>query len=408
MIPYDYQVELSKSATSILDKYKILYLSMEERTGKSIIGLLALESNDLVSSVLIVTTKKAMEGWQETLSKCIWLTKNYGLINYHSIHKVDTQLYNALIFDEAHSYISGYPKKGVLWKRVKVHCNNKPIVYMSATPYAQGIQLLYHQLALSTYSPWKQHINFYSWYNKYATRDIMGNTEKIWVNGRFIQTYKKVNTAEAFDTVKHLFITKTRKSLGFDKEPIDVLHYIKLSKSTKNAYNILLKQKVLDFYVDDKSYTLIADSNMKLRTALHMLEGGVLKVDDDYIVLNIREKVDFILSKWGDNNKVAIMYQYIAEGNKLRAIFKNASVLQGTSNAEGIDLSYIENLIIYSQDFSTAKHTQRRARQANKNRSTDIFVHYLLVKKAVSAQVYKTVSTNKVNFIDSLFEHDEL
>ena len=65
-------------------------------------------------------------------------------------------------------------------------------------------------------------------------------------------------------------------------------------------------------------------------------------------------------------------------------------------------------MIIYSQDFSTARHTPRRARQANKNRKDEILVHYLLVKKAISEQVYDTVSVNKTNFVDSTYIREEI
>jgi hypothetical protein len=101
---------------------------------------------------------------------------------------------------------------------------------------------------------------------------------------------------------------------------------------------------------------------------------------------------------------MVIMYQYIAEGQKLRASFKNALILQGTSFAEGIDLHAYKHLIIYSQDFSTARHTQRRARQANLNRLEPIKVHYILVKGGISSNVYKSVSVNKKNFVDTVFE----
>ncbi len=384
---------------------------MPDTPGKSIIGLLVTEEIKSVENVLIVTKKKGLEGWQETLKGCPWLTKKHKLVNYHAVEKIEPGLYDAfdaVILDEAHAYISGFPKKGAMWKDLCPICGNKPIIYMSATPYAQGMQLLFNQFALSAYSPWKSYKNFYTWHKVYAARDKNGRTEKFRVNGRDIETYKNIQNGKALADVKHLFITKTRQSLGFEQEPEDVIHYITLAKNTRNAYNRLLKQNVLEFVVGDKGYSLIADTGIKLRMSLHMLEGGVLKIDDEYICLTTREKIDYILDKWGDTDKVAIMYQYIAEGIKLRAIFKNAEILQGTSYAEGVDLSHIDHLIVYSQDFSTAKHTQRRARQANRKRTKAIRVHFLLVKKAISSQVYKTVSKNKMNFVDSLFEKERL
>ncbi len=139
-----------------------------------------------------------------------------------------------------------------------------------------------------------------------------------------------------------------------------------------------------------------------------MLEGGVAKIDKQYLVLANREKIDFILRTFGDTEDLVIMYNYIAEQTKLEEVFKKARILQATSFAEGVDLHRHKHLVIYSQDFSTARHTQRRARQANMKRDTPITVHYLLVKKGLSEQVYNTVSVNKRNFVDSVFAKDKI
>ena len=67
-----------------------------------------------------------------------------------------------------------------------------------------------------------------------------------------------------------------------------------------------------------------------------------------------------------------------------------------------------KHLVIYSQNWSTAQHTQRRARQANKERKEPILVHFLLMKNAISDQVYKTVALNKRNFVDSVFKRTKV
>jgi len=177
-----------------------------------------------------------------------------------------------------------------------------------------------------------------------------------------------------------------------------------LSDSTKVLYNRCLKDEMLVFGETE----ILLDSSMKLRTTLHMLEGGVAKDEDTYHVLPNKEKIDAIRRDFGDTESLVIMYHYKAELTKLGRYFTNARLLQGTSYAEGVDLSGYDDLVIYSQDFSTARHSQRRARQANKKRTTPIKVHFYLVEGAISEQVYKTVSENKANFIDSLFERNTL
>ena len=56
-------------------------------------------------------------------------------------------------------------------------------------------------------------------------------------------------------------------------------------------------------------------------------------------------------------------------------------------------------------DYSTSKYTQRRARQANMKRKEEIIVKYLLIKGAISDQVYTTVVENNKNYVDSYFSN---
>ena len=348
-----------------------------------------------------------MPDWQKTLSECDWLTKEYTATTYNQLHNLKG-FFDLVILDEAHAFLSAYPKPSQTWKKAKKFCANKPIIYLSATAYAQGTHLLYHQFALSDYSPWYKFRSFYEWYYNYAKRDKRGNFYKTYLSGRSVPDYTSVDHGRVLNAVNHLFVVKTRKELGFAQEPEDKLHYIDLLDTTKQAYNILITKKVLTFVSKSTEYTLVADTKIKLRYALHMLEGGTLKVDDNYITLRNCEKIHYILTTWGDCADTVIMYEYIEEGKKLRSVFENAIILQSTSYAEGTDLSDYEHLIIYSQNFSTAKHSQRRARQANKNRKIPINVHFLLVKDAVSDQVYNTVSTNKLNFIDKFFQRKKI
>lgn len=406
MQPLDHQAELAMEGYEVLRKHMLVYLAMEERTGKTITALEICEIAR-VQRVGILTKKKALDGWNETL--CAWdHEKTYFLKNYHQHAQLPRRL-DLIILDEAHNYLSGYPKPSAMWKAIRELCRGIPIIYLSATPHAQGRQLLFHQLKLNSWSPW-QHNTFYSWFREY------GIPHTIKVHDKDVMQYTRVKDEKIIKEIDHLFITKTRKELGFEHEPEDVLHYIELGDETKLAYNQLLEWKVLEI----RDLCIIADTTMKLRSSLHALEGGTLKhwkwavvrgerkKVNDYLILANDEKIQYILKTWGDTKDVVIMYQYKGEKTKLEKIFKFAKVLQATSFAEGVDLSAHGYLVIYSQDWSTARHSQRRARQANMARTAEIKVHFLIVKKAISSQVYKTVSINKRNFVDSVFERTKL
>lgn len=391
MIPYTHQEELSDIALAILKQYAIVYLGMEERTGKTLISILTCEKAN-IKTVLVITKKKALDGWYETLSK-FKHSKVYHVTNYHQAKNCEFDA-DIVILDEAHNYISSVPKRPLMNKEISRLTKEKPIIYISATPYAQGPHLLFHQLSLSSWSPWKNYKNYYSWHKDY------GIEKTIYISGIQIKQWTYTQEEKVLKDIQHLFITKTRKELNFKHEPKDVIHTIKLNPWTKDKFNRLMTDKILTLPTGED---IVADTIMKLRVSAHMLEGGVAKLEDKYFVLPNREKVEYILENWGDSKNLVIMYNYKAEGIKLASEFGKATLLQATSNAEGIDLSMFDNLVIYSQDFSTARHTQRRARQANKNRDTIINVHYLIVPHAISDQVYKTVSINKTNYVDAMY-----
>lgn len=392
MIPTSKQEQKSDEAVEILRKYRLVYLAMEERTGKTLTAIRTAEKLG-ATKVLVLTKLAPIKGWEDTLAAYAHTFSTVLVTNYHQAKNVKGT-FELVILDEAHNYISGYPKRSAMNKEVAKLVKGKYLIYSSATPHAQGLQLLYHQFYLSSWSPFAQYKNAYLFHAALGIPDLQ------WIGGVPRETYKKVKADEVLKLCQHLFVYATRAEMGYEKEPEDVLHFIELDPVTKDVYNVMMKDRVIEL----NGLELVLDKVAKLRATLHMLEGGVMKVDEAYHVLGNREKVDYILDTWGDTPDVVIMYHYKAEKLKLEAIFKHALLLQGTTNAEGIDLHKYAHLIIYSQDWSTARHSQRRARQANKAREEDIKVHFLLCKGAISEEVYKTVSVNKTNYIDSCFK----
>lgn len=396
MTPWPHQIDMANEVAERLSQYSIAYLAAEERTGKTLSIILACEKLEL-KRIGIVTKKKALSGWQDTL-KAFPHTGSYFVTNYHKCQALPDDL-DVIVLDESHSYISAFPKPGLIWKQLKPICKDKLMIYASATPHAQSYSQLYHQLALSSFSPWSKYSTFYSWFRTY------GQPYFIPVNGIDITQYDRC-IPETREVVEHLFYTKTREELGFEQEPEDKLHYVELSDYTKAAYNQLLEHNIIEVSFCDEP--LVCDTTAKLRSALHMLEGGVCKIGKNYYQTANREKIDYILEHWGDTEDLVIMYNYIEEEVKLKSVFKKARILQATSYAEGVDLSMYKYLVIYSQNWSTAQHTQRRARQANKMRKEPIVVHFLLAKGAISDQVYKMVAINKKNFVDSVFKRTKV
>ena len=393
------------------------YMSWEERTGKTITALLAMQKAGF-KNVLVVTKKNAVPGWEEAIYELGGMLHiKFHIMNYHQVGtakrprtgtkvsidlKIDRDAYDGVILDEAHNYISGSPKPSNMYYVIKTAIYDKKVLYLSATPHAQGYQLMFHQMKVCTYTPWQEYDNFYVWFKEY------GIANPQYIGSRTIEQYNLTHEDKVLQDIDFGFSFMTRAEVGMKHEPHDVLHYVTLDEDTKRVYNEVQRDKVFEY----EGFIVPIDSTMKERTTLHMIEGGVFIMPNgtrrEYFTMNNKEKVDYILDKWGDTPDLVIMYNYKAEKLKLEQNFKKAQLLQATSNAEGVDLHEFETLVIYSQDWSTFRHSQRRARQANIKREQTIDVHFLLVKGGLSEQVYNTVSINKANFVDKRFREHEL
>ena len=141
-----------------------------------------------------------------------------------------------------------------------------------------------------------------------------------------------------------------------------------------------------------------------------MLEGGVLKQDDQYIVVGNQEKIDYIKQTFDLSKPTGIMSYYIKEKELLQEAFKDypeVVIYSSISQVEGVDLSHLSNYIIYSFGFSGSKYLQMIDRITSLNGSNTDTVHLLLVKDAISDQCFEAVSKKKT-FNDKLFSKKDL
>ena len=115
-----------------------------------------------VQSILVITKKKALDGWHETLAKFKHL-KSYTVTNYHQVKKYGMD-YDLVILDEAHNYLSAFQSHLV--------CGTKSKLKLKVSQ--SYIFLLMHKvhkaciISLSDWSPFKKVVK-YSWFK------ILGN-----------------------------------------------------------------------------------------------------------------------------------------------------------------------------------------------------------------------------------------
>lgn len=381
----DHQVEGAEWALSTLRQHALAYLAWEERTGKTGTAILTME-NSTLETCLIVTKKKAIPGWEEAIAM-FPTTKQYTVINYESVHKVKGK-FDLIILDEAHHAISGMPKPSLAWKRVFPLCKGKPILYLSATPYAEHMGLIYHQLKLSTWTPLKSR-SFYDFHRVYGIPDIAYTPTPR-------ETYKKYDNDKILTFIKHLFNFKTRSDVGIEHEPSVLVKIVRLDKLTKDRMKDWVRDRLLT--IGDE--TIPNDSPGKARSVHYQLEGGTLK-DVGFIST---EKIRYIKENY-DVSKIAIMAHFILERELLERELPGVRILSSDGDAEGVDLSMIEKLLVYSMSDKTSKYTQRLARQANHNRNTPIVVDILVGDApGIGMNIYKAVALKKENFVKASYE----
>ena len=421
MRPFKHQVEKAEECWDILRKKGYVYLAGKPRSGKTLTSILVAEKSTKISRVLVLTKKAAIPGWQKFLTDVeLGLNHNYTVTNYEQVGKWDTtkrkanlklnpEDYDLVIIDESHN-LGTVGKPSGRYKAIKALCNNLPHIHLSGTAIVESPNSIYHQMSISKFNPFK-FMNFYRFFAKY------GEPYYIKAAGRDIAQYDRFKP-ELLDEIDKFTVYMTQEDAGISKDvqAIDKLHYVELSEFTKSLYNAIQKDNIAPIWpgclginalINMPTLDLVCDTTMKLRTSLHMLEGGIAKVDEDYIELGNTEKIDYIKSTFGDTKDVGIMCHFIGERKLLARHFKNASIYSSTSHAEGVDLSHLKHFVILSSGYSGSKFIQRRDRVVNINGSNSTIVNHILVKKAISEQVYKKVS-KKEDFNNSTYERETI
>ena len=414
MKAFKHQIEKADACFELLKSLGYVYLAGKPRSGKTLTAILVAEKSTKVSRVLVLTKKAAISGWHKFIDdnelnlKHIYTVTNYEQVgsikNSKIMLKLNPKDYDLVIIDESHNLGTlGKPSQRI--KCIRALCYNLPHIHLSGTAIVESQNSIFHQMFISKYNPFP-YKNFYEFFRQY------GKPYYIKAAGRDIQQYDK-SLPSLMPIINEFTVYMTQEDAGISKDvqAVDKVHYIELEPSTKLFYNGLQKDMIRYIAVDDpdkmkgnllKKLTLVCDSTMKLRTSLHMLESGVAKIDDEYIELGNLEKISYIKKEFGDAEDIGIMCHFVGERKLLSKHFKLAQIYSSTSHAEGVDLSHLRHFIILSSDYSGSKFIQRRDRIVNITGSNTTIVNHILVKGAISEQVYKRVS-KKEDFNNSTY-----
>lgn len=203
---YPHQERIVPEGVKILSEFKILYLAMEVRSGKTLTGLSVAQAYG-ANNVLFITKKKAIPSIESDYQK-FGFSFDLRCINFESVHKIEGFEPDVVIIDEAHS-LGAFPKPGVRTRAIKEVCKGLPIIYMSGTPTPESYSQIFHQLWVSSYYTFEEK-SFYRWAQKYVT------IKEKYIKSVMIRDYSKAKVKMIMDKIGHLMVTCSQEEAGFE------------------------------------------------------------------------------------------------------------------------------------------------------------------------------------------------
>jgi hypothetical protein len=398
----DYQVDIANQAFKILPDKKIVYISAEVRTGKS---LMALETAKLFGAerVLFLTKKKAISSIEDDY-RDFGYTFNLTVINDESMHKIEGQ-FDLVIHDEHHRF-GAFPKPGTNTKQFKSLYGHLPMIFLSGTMSPESYSQIYHQFWVSKFSPFRQYTNFYKWANDFVNIKLrnLGYAQ--------VKDYSEANYDKIYPIIKPYIITFTQEQSGFTTQVIEHIIPVYMQPVTYNVINRLKRDLVV---TASDGRVILADTGVKLQQKVHQLGSGTIKFEDGTSKIIDYSKANVIKERFSDY-KIGIFYKYKEEFNMLKEVFGDKITTeldefnqsdkwiayQYLSGREGINLSKADYLVMFSIDFSATTYFQARARMAVKDREkNEIF--WLFAKNTLDDKIYRTVIKKK-NYTSTLFK----
>lgn len=395
--PYQQDI-VEKTCKLLRGAPRFAYLSMEVRTGKTLTALSALDCVGDISTVLFVTKKKAITGIQKDY-KALAPPYRCEFINYESLHKVDIDKIDAVVFDEAHS-MGAFPKPSNRAKeaRALVFKHNPYVIFLSGTPSPESYSQLYHQMwVLGGRSPFYEP-TFYKWAHGYV---------KIWermINGFRVHDYSNGIKESIMPAVDPYMISYTQSEAGFSSKVNEHILKVTMSDMTYNIADRLKK----DLLFEGKDDVILADTPVKLMQKLHQIYSGTVILESGKAVVLDKTKAEFIRDRFA-GKRIAVFYKFQEELKCLLSVFQedmttdlgkfhanecNNFAIQIVTGREGISLKEADYLVYYNIDFSATSYWQSRDRLTTMDRLENN-VYWIFAEGGIEEKIYKVVQGKK-------------
>lgn len=404
-----HQIEPVSKGTAILQKYGLLFLVAQMRTGKSIMSMAVARSLS-PSRVLFVSPLKAHSSIKSDYDKFSPGFEMY-LINYESLHKVEAGEWDVIIFDESHK-TGAFPVPSKCAIEARRIAKGKPVIYCSGTVSAESYCQLFHQLWISSFSPFREYANFYKWAN-----DGYVIKKKKYIYNREMIDWSHGNKDIIDNKIKHLFVTCTQEEASFDCPVIDEVVKIKMKPQTYYLAEKLVKNKI---FTGKNGEVVLADTAVKLQIKLQQVYTGTVIFEDGDGIAFDHSKALWIKENMA-GRKIAIYYLFKEELAMLQwnfgtdnltddpVLFRDSKdkifVSQIQSGSQGVNLATADCLIMLNIPFSNLLYHQVRARIQDQKRTKEAKVIWLFAEGGIEEKVWQAVQ-NKQSYVLSYFKRD--
>ena len=403
----EYQKDIIQKGFGVVKRSRFLYLSMEVRTGKT---LTAMGIADLlpVKSMLFITKKKAISSIQYDYDM---LEPGYDLqvINYESLHKIDTTGVDIVVCDEAHS-MGAFPKPSKRAKMVReiISKRNPYVILLSGTPTPESYSQMYHQVYGIPTNPFAEYKNFYRFADDYV------RVYSRRINGFMTNDYSRAKET-VLDQMKPYTISYSQKEAGFKSSIQEEVMRVRMNPITYSMCNRLKKNLV----VEGDTEVILADTSVKLMQKLHQMYSGTVKFESGNSMVFDNSKAEFIKDTFS-GKKIGIFYKFKEELNAIKNVFGDgicteldefnstdkSIALQIVSGREGISLRNADYIVYYNIDFSATSYWQSRDRMTTKDRMNNK-VYWIFSENGIEDRIYRAVCKKK-DYTIRHFEKDLL
>jgi len=324
--------------------------------------------------------------------------KTAVVINYESLHKVNSAIFDYLIVDEAPK-ISAYPKKSKARQELDRFIHPKiKVIWLSGTSHIESSAQMFHQLSLSPRHSFSKYLSngnstaFHAWYKggdsfaKYRGPDKSYGIEGATIRkagGKEMSDYSQVISFPE----KFLPIMIKNKHTEINMNTKVIVRYIDMSEEISLLYHNVKTQKC------SVEYDIEPLAPAQLLSKLHQIANGAYIDSSDTNVLLCNKKASEV---YRNHPESIVFYKYQNDRTILLSVgFKEDQLLQTDSNILGLNLSHYDDMVIYSLTWSGQNYTQCLARICDFKRETRPIAYVYLSVCTVEQDIYNSVSTKK-------------